>query len=126
MLRLYLAGLFPPTRLSETSQEDPFRDKCLRFNPEVGDARLEFTEFLESGAKAALTHRDPTCGGPGLSPAVSRATCRVAMYIQTSSKSGVQLEAWLPEEWNGRFLSTGNGGIGGCETTNLYYSRSCC
>jgi feruloyl esterase len=115
MLRFYLAGLFASPRLPESSQEDPFRDKCLQFNPQIGDARLEFTEFLKSGTKASLSHRDPTCGGPGLSPPVSQGICRVAMYIQTSEKSGVQFEAWLPEEWNGRFLSTGNGGIGGCE-----------
>ena len=27
---------------------------------------------------------------------------------------GITLEAWLPTNWTGRFLSTGNGGVSGC------------
>lgn len=40
--------------------------------------------------------------------------CRLAMYVNTSDESGIHLEAWLPTNWTGRFLSTGNGGTGGC------------
>lgn len=40
--------------------------------------------------------------------------CRVAMYVTTSYRSGITLEAWLPTNWTGRFLSTGNGGVSGC------------
>jgi feruloyl esterase len=40
--------------------------------------------------------------------------CRLAMYVNTSDNSGIHLEAWLPSNWTGRFLSTGNGGTGGC------------
>ena len=36
------------------------------------------------------------------------------MYVATSSRSGISMEAWLPEQWTGRFLSTGNGGLDGC------------
>ena len=36
------------------------------------------------------------------------------MNVTTSNASGIVLEAWFPSDWNGRFLSTGNGGIGGC------------
>jgi hypothetical protein len=25
------------------------------------------------------------------------------------------MEAWLPRNWTGRFLSVGNGGLGGCQ-----------
>jgi feruloyl esterase len=38
----------------------------------------------------------------------------VAMYVATSNTSGITLEAWLPSNWTGRFLSTGNGGVSGC------------
>jgi feruloyl esterase len=27
---------------------------------------------------------------------------------------GITLEAWMPTNWTGRFLSTGNGDISGC------------
>jgi hypothetical protein len=36
------------------------------------------------------------------------------METNTSNSSSVQIEAWLPDSWNGRFLASGNGGIGGC------------
>lgn len=41
--------------------------------------------------------------------------CRVALNYNTSSTSRVYTEHWLPKDWSGRFLGTGNGGIGGCE-----------
>ena len=40
--------------------------------------------------------------------------CRVVLDVNTTSSSSVHLEAWLPDNWNGRFLATGTGGIGGC------------
>ncbi|KXH68379.1 tannase and feruloyl esterase [Colletotrichum salicis] len=40
--------------------------------------------------------------------------CRVTARIATSPRSGIKFEAWLPENWTGRFLSTGNGALGGC------------
>ena len=36
------------------------------------------------------------------------------MNITTSEASSIILEAWLPSDWNGRFLSAGNGGLAGC------------
>lgn len=36
------------------------------------------------------------------------------MNVSTSNASNIILEAWLPSDWNGRFLSTGNGGLAGC------------
>lgn len=40
--------------------------------------------------------------------------CRIALNIATSKSSGITLEAWLPSNWSGRFLSVGNGGLNGC------------
>ena len=40
--------------------------------------------------------------------------CRVAGSIQPTSDSDIQFEVWLPSEnWNGRFMQTGNGGAAG-------------
>lgn len=36
------------------------------------------------------------------------------MNVTTSNASNIFLEAWLPSQWSGRFLSTGNGGLAGC------------
>jgi feruloyl esterase len=36
------------------------------------------------------------------------------MLVGTSETSSMTLEAWLPANWSGRFLSGGNGGLTGC------------
>lgn len=36
------------------------------------------------------------------------------MKVATTNRSEITLEAWLPTNWTGRFLSTGNGGTSGC------------
>lgn len=47
------------------------------------------------------------------------------MHVATSGVSGISLEAWLPQNWSGRFLSTGNGGLGGCiQYADLVYTTS--
>ncbi|KAJ7770430.1 tannase and feruloyl esterase [Mycena metata] len=45
---------------------------------------------------------------------VQTALCRVQFFTNTTDTSSVRAEAWLPDEWYGRFLATGNGGLGGC------------
>ena len=40
--------------------------------------------------------------------------CRITMLVETSNSSSVNMEAWLPRDWTGRFLSLGNGGLAGC------------
>jgi feruloyl esterase len=96
------------------TETESFSLRCGGFRPDIDGTSFEFTEFVRKGHSAPLIHRDITCGGPGSAPPVSQDVCRVALYIKTSDRSGVQFEAWLPKDWNGRFLSTGNGGIGGC------------
>ncbi|KAE8386070.1 hypothetical protein BDV23DRAFT_187630 [Aspergillus alliaceus] len=36
------------------------------------------------------------------------------MSVATSNFDENTLKAWLPRDYNGRFLSTGNGGLSGC------------
>ncbi|KAJ7755292.1 hypothetical protein DFH07DRAFT_959403 [Mycena maculata] len=47
---------------------------------------------------------------------VSNPLCRVQFSTQTSATSEIRAEAWLPDEWYGRFLGLGNGGLGGFQT----------
>ena len=44
------------------------------------------------------------------------AVCRVQAIVNTTAMSAVHFEAWLPDEWFGRFLGLGNGGLGGCRS----------
>lgn len=81
------------------------------------DAEIVSADFYPSGKNISLPNQVPSCGGPSYSPRVTADVCRVVVNVATSNSSVVRVEAWLPAEedaWNGRFLATGNGGIGGC------------
>ncbi|KAF5374490.1 hypothetical protein D9615_009054 [Tricholomella constricta] len=52
-----------------------------------------------------------SCSGAAL---VTASICRVHFIVNTTSTSRVHAEAWLPDEWYGRFLGVGNRGVGGC------------
>ncbi|KAG5733877.1 putative feruloyl esterase B, partial [Termitomyces sp. T112] len=57
--------------------------------------------------------------------AVSSPICRVQFVVNTTSTSAVFAEAWLPDTWYGRYLTVGNGGLGGCiDYSNLDYGAS--
>lgn len=71
-----------------------------------------FSEFVPSGTVLELPVRDVSCNRT--SQAITANLCRVGLSVSTSAQSGIYMEAWLPEHWSGRFLATGNGGIGGC------------
>ena len=48
--------------------------------------------------------------GPGLALAPH---CRVAATLKPRPTSEIEMEVWLPEDWNGKFLALGNGGWAG-------------
>lgn len=57
---------------------------------------------------------DATCGS-SIVPEVD--VCRVVLTVATSEESETYMEVWLPEgdgQWNGRTMSTDNGGVNGC------------
>jgi len=39
--------------------------------------------------------------------------CRVAAVLTPRADSRIEMEVWMPEEWNGKFLALGNGGWAG-------------
>lgn len=50
----------------------------------------------------------------GISAGDLPAFIRVCLTSKPTEKSDIKIEVWLPQEgWNGRFLGTGNGGLGG-------------
>lgn len=83
-------------------------------------SRLQFpnttilsTTFVPAGTNLTYPDNDSTCLRSQVS---TSSVCRVQLFTQTSPTSNVTLEAWLPlrSAWSGRFLGTGNGGLGGC------------
>lgn len=85
------------------------------------------TTHLTNGTSIDLSGLVPSCANAP-SYNLAKATtnlCRAVFNVTTSPTSTARLEAWLPDEWNGRFLATGNGGTGGCiDYGNLQYGAS--
>ncbi|KAE9975277.1 hypothetical protein EG328_003246 [Venturia inaequalis] len=115
---MYTAPLLSLPLLSNWTQsatpDNSFRTKCLKFEPRIGNAKVELVEYHILGSTVALPYRHPTCGGPGKSAALSQDVCRVALRIDTSERSGIHFEAWFPAAYDRRVLATGNGGLNGC------------
>jgi feruloyl esterase len=91
-----------------------FSTACLDFEPlkYVPNAAVNAHEFVAAGTTLQFPDTDPTCSI--FNQTVSIDICRIALNISTSGRSGIIFESWLPRNWTGRFLATGNGGIDGC------------
>ena len=89
----------------------------------IGRSKLFFAEFVPAGTNLSLPDNDPSCTQSSVPVSVD--ICRIALYISTSSNSGFHMETWLPSNWTGRFLGTGNGGLNGCVAySDLSYGTS--
>jgi feruloyl esterase len=55
----------------------------------------------------------PPAFGPPRDLSFLPAFCRVAGTIRATAESDIRFELWLPENWNGKFMQTGNGGAAG-------------
>lgn len=67
---------------------------------------------------ATVTASEEISAGKFVTPAGATinalpAFCRVAATIRTAPSSDIKVELWMPANWNGKFLGTGNGGAGG-------------
>ncbi|KAB8239067.1 Tannase/feruloyl esterase [Aspergillus alliaceus] len=95
-------------------KEAEFPTSCQAFQPDTktDNTFLEFTEYIPAGTNLSLPFNDASCARP--SQFISVDLCRIALLLETSNRSVVSTEVWLPRNWSGRFLGTGNGGIDGC------------
>jgi hypothetical protein len=50
---------------------------------------------------------------PQLPPSQVSGFCRVSASLSPSADSDIQIELWLPDAWNGKYLANGIGGWGG-------------
>src|SRR5690348_779047 len=88
-----------------------FQQQCskLASKLKVDNATVWFAEYVAAGTNMSFPDTDASCGQAPMAVGVD--FCRVALHVATSDRSGISMEAWLPRNWTGRFLSTGNGGL---------------
>ncbi|KAJ8092160.1 hypothetical protein AAF712_008798 [Marasmius tenuissimus] len=88
------------------------------------------TKFSEvsvvpTGSNLTFPDVDPSCVINAPPVTIQSDICRITLQVETSSSSRIKMEAWLPRNWTGRFLSTGNGGLAGCiQYADLAYAVS--
>ncbi|KAH8204874.1 hypothetical protein TruAng_000913 [Truncatella angustata] len=94
-------------------QEQTFESACSSLNTAVisPDVKTLFSEILPAGTALVVPGLDASCAN---STTITTDLCRLSLNVTTSASSDVLIEVWLPRNWTGRFLSTGNGGINGC------------
>jgi feruloyl esterase len=87
---------------------------------------VNLAEFVPAGTNLTLPEQGTgaaSCGNTAQLVPVD--LCRIAANVATSNRSEITLEAWLPSNWTGRFLSIGNGGLSGCiQYADLAYTAS--
>jgi feruloyl esterase len=91
-----------------------FSSKCAAIASKLAiDGGIVHTsEYLPAGTNFSAPVYDSTCAGAN--QIIAADICRIALYVSTSERSGFNMEAWLPSNWTGRFISHGNGGLNGC------------
>ena len=93
--------------------QDQFEKMCddLASSLNVENGAISSIDFVPAGTNLTIPV-DPSC--PPGTQFVLVDFCRVTLDLATSDRSSTYMEAWLPRNWTGRFLATGNSGIGGC------------
>ncbi|KAL9107490.1 MAG: hypothetical protein Q9227_007591 [Pyrenula ochraceoflavens] len=94
------------------SQSSTCSPICTNSRAKKIDNVFLILEYVPAGTNLSFPYNDPSCATSN--QLVSKDVCRVALSISTSNRSGITFEMWLPRNWTGRFLATGNGGIAGC------------
>ena len=105
-LAALLVGLTCLIPLSIAWQTD-----CESFTPEdVPDVTLLGATYYPANATVDLATNQSAIDVDNLP-----AFCRLQLQIttNTTADSTCYTEVWLPDEWNGRFLTVGNGGLAG-------------
>ncbi|KAL6705935.1 Feruloyl esterase [Coniothyrium glycines] len=108
------AATYTPKPTGCAAEPHNFNAKCAAIASKLAIEHgvVHFSEFVAAGTNLSLAENDATCGQSSI--VVTADICRIALSVSTSSRSGLNMEAWLPANWTGRFLSGGNGGLNGC------------
>ena len=89
-----------------------FRSACCGYNP-TDIPNVELTNpptYFPANAVVDISNAYSS-----INESTLPAFCRVQLTITTNvtAKSTALAEVWLPDDWNGRMLTIGNGGISG-------------
>lgn len=87
------------------------QEACSNFSlQDVPDVVVRNTTYYAAGDTVNLTTNMSSIDTNELS-----SFCRVQLSIitNTTANSSCNTEVWLPDDWNGRFLTVGNGGYAG-------------
>jgi feruloyl esterase len=93
-----------------------FESRCQQFHKKIhlDNVHVHSSTYVPIGSNISMAYNPPICG-EGFGSLISTIEfCQVALNVTTSGKSQFFMEAWLPSNYTGRFLSTGNGGLNGC------------
>ncbi|PWY80565.1 putative feruloyl esterase [Aspergillus heteromorphus CBS 117.55] len=106
--------------ISSQSCADSFKHYCKsafahKIHREMPHVKLHDVMYIPGKSTLELLWYHETCGEAyETEQFIATDTCRLNMTVPTSEKSNITMEAWFPRNYKGRFLSTGNGGLGGC------------
>ncbi|KAE8373006.1 putative feruloyl esterase B-1 [Aspergillus bertholletiae] len=122
----FLAGIAAPATVAaiqssnslgySDGHESSFQAYCNSFKAKINvpNANVYSVTYVPAGVNISMADNPAICRRGDDSITSTFAFCRIALNVTTSSKSQIFMEAWLPSNYSGRFLSTGNGGLGGC------------
>lgn len=114
-----------PTGCASGGEGCVFSSKCAAIASKLAIEHgvVHFAQHVTAGTNLSLSENDPSCAQSFIP--VTADICRIALSVSTSDRSGFNMEAWLPSNWTGRFLSGGNGGLNGCiKYEDLAYASS--
>lgn len=96
-----------PSSCSTDITPNDFNSTCasIASNLEVENGVVYFSQFVAAGTNLSLSDNNATCAQAF--QLVTADICRISLYVSTSDHSGFNMEAWLPSNWTGRYLSTG-------------------
>ncbi|PWY83344.1 Feruloyl esterase B [Aspergillus heteromorphus CBS 117.55] len=103
---------------------NPFQTRCNSFQNriDITNVTVRSVEYVAAGQNISQAEVAAACKA---SLQASIDFCRVTMNISTSDRSHLWAEAWLPRNYTGRFMSTGNGGLAGCvQETDLNFAAT--
>ena len=97
-------GLVAQALAASCTPSGDFQKRCASVTTAqlgIANATVWFSQFVPAGTSVSLPDNDPSCAIP-FQVAVAD-MCRVSLYVATSGRSGISMEAWLPSNWNKRY-----------------------